>query len=325
VITYFGKQELFSIDIEDAKRCVDLAKRIEDGELNLENANELTNYVEDFLRHVKYFTEVTEQTRLETDEEAREYFGEKFINEYEDILKYCRENKHLLYIHGTSTGCLNEICKEGLKYKNNTINSTACGTNTEKADYVKLLNWPHYDCKGLALIVIPKDSLGKIWKKNDNMQDNYFYSDRYYIAPEFIIATANIDDKKIMINQNYKHEHDYTNFEGDFNISRWMKIMNNKGKIKTVEFPEEHTQPVKLQAAESERDYIVELQDIVYNFQCNINGLRCFENKISKDEHQDQLDSIQNNLNHLKEIKDQVPTKFEYIRMSKNSDNSITW
>ena len=72
--------------------------------------------------------------------EGKEYFGEEFVKEFENILQNCIENNDFLFIHGTPTREFAEdICERGLQSDYPELNYTAYMMDAEdKLLYDKL-------------------------------------------------------------------------------------------------------------------------------------------------------------------------------------------
>ncbi len=157
-----------------------------------------------------------------TEDVAREYFGEDFIAQFEEIRKKLAEQNATLYIHGTDIEIANMTMQTGFEAKNPSITSTAiCQTGyEEKTEYDKfstMLNWPHRDYKGLVLIAIPNECLsvqGKakpIWEHipTTDGEVKTSFTREYVIKPEYIVGIIDVVKKQIIENPAYTNEHSY--------------------------------------------------------------------------------------------------------------------
>lgn len=130
-----------------------------------ETIHEFISILEDILSSLKTEEIEVERRVRESEDEARQYFGEDFVRQFEQIRKYCTENNLMLAIHGTKPQLLDSIQQNGLEYQHPEILSTAfiqTGTDLEEtySNFSGLLNWPHYESKGLILLGIPSECNG---------------------------------------------------------------------------------------------------------------------------------------------------------------------
>lgn len=82
-----------------------------------ETIHEFISILEDILSSVKTEEIEVERRVRESEDEARQYFGEDFVRQFEQIRKYCTENNLMLAIHGTKPQLLDSIQQNGLEYQ----------------------------------------------------------------------------------------------------------------------------------------------------------------------------------------------------------------
>lgn len=158
----------------------------------------------------------------ETEDVAREYFGDDFIAQFEEIRKKLAEQNATLYIHGTDMEIANMAMQTGFEAKNPSITSTAvCQTGYEEtpeySEFSKMLNWPHRDYKGLVLIAVPNECLSvqgeaqPIWEHRPipDGEVKTAFSREYAIKPEYIVGVIDVLEKQITENPAYTNEHSY--------------------------------------------------------------------------------------------------------------------
>lgn len=176
-----------------------------------------------------------DEQRKETEEEAKEYFGEDFINKFEELRKMCEEQNITLAIHGTDIDCAKKIQQQGLHYKNpQLLSTTVFQPNIESQPqyqkYSDLLNWPHRQYKGLVLVGVPNECCGgynideetgakPLWEYKPTLGEKTGYEQEYTIKPEFIIGYINVEKKEILSNTTYTTEHDYTGLKRDTDVT----------------------------------------------------------------------------------------------------------
>ena len=155
--------------------------------------------------------ERTERIR-ETEEQAKAYFGEEFVEKLQSIINYCGENNLALQLHGTSEDYIPEILNNGLSCHKNDIAYTSLSADRKNL-YSDLLNWPHREYKEIILLALPKECIGitghgeqPIWN------DSTILANGYELAPEFILGALDIENKSIIMNNAFTKDHDYSKF-----------------------------------------------------------------------------------------------------------------
>lgn len=272
--------------------------------------------------------------RKETEEEAKEYFGEDFIQEFEEIRRFCSEHGISLAIHGTGINSARKIQEEGLEYRTPQILSTAIfqEKTTEEHDYQKysdLLNWPHRHYKGLVLVGIPDECAGvydeisktgvkPLWELHDSEER---YEKHYTINSEFILGYIDVEKKEIVQNPNFSLSHNYEGLEFDTDISRIKRkdverVDTNEEYSSTYEVDEETYIDEELYIDEETRtsdDLLIDSQDeimyILSIFMHNPDGM--WEELVSE-----KISSLQRLQNEIKSIISQLKTN-EEIEKSK--------
>lgn len=176
----------------------------------------------------------------ETEEEAKEYFGEEFIKKFEEIRRFCYENNISLAIHGTSPENMSSIQKMGLEYDRPDISETALiqsgiDQTEEYNSYSDLLNWKHREYKGLVMIGIPSECHGilahgetetkPLWEE---IKENSRGYRRYKINPEFILGCIDVNKRRISQNPSFSVSHNYTN------IKHYDNALTNYGNILSI-------------------------------------------------------------------------------------------
>lgn len=201
-----------------------------------ENVSVLVESVNKFLNDIKIKREKTVLERHETEEEARAYFGEDFIDKFDKLLTELDKQQTIVALHGTYPDKCPKICEEGLKHLYPSISSTAVsqsmayGAGEMHYDkYEELLNWRHRNYKGLIMIAIPYECYYKEGLWNHYQETGYvmYGAQDYKINPDFIAGYVDVDEKKIIINLKYNRNHDYTGLVEDTSIYRENKELDN--------------------------------------------------------------------------------------------------
>ena len=175
--------------------------------------------------------------RRETEEEAREYFGEDFIRQFDELLTELDKQQTTLAIHGTNPGSCESICEEGLQSLMPNLTSTAIQQHMEfgakechHKSYEDLLNWKHKNYKGLVLIALPYECYYKegIWNHFQNQHGAVYGIPDYKINPDFIYGYIDVENKKIVLNPKYNRNHNYEGLIPDGDVFREDKEMDNE-------------------------------------------------------------------------------------------------
>lgn len=229
--------------------------------LTKEKAEELIGLIKNFFTNAKLETKEVLVEVKETEEEAREYFGQEFVSAFESLLRKLANEHTQMAIHGTKLDKAKEILESGLKYKCSSIIATAVLQNfgfekeeTMYPDYSGLLNWAHHQHKGLVLVGIPYECYYKepLWEP---FAKDFSGSDfTHRIKPEFIVGYIDVEGKKIILNPNYKREHDYSGLEYDNDIFNKKNITNEEFVTSKLKFAEMLDQREVNSSHESSKD-----------------------------------------------------------------------
>ena len=166
----------------------------------------------------------------ETEEQAREYFGQEFITELNGLITKMDKEETIVSIHGAPLSACETICETGVHYKSPQIRSIAVPQKAEFGQkpveldsFESLLNWSHKQRKGLVLIAVPYECYYKegLW---EHFSDEEY---GYRIRPEFIVGYIDVENKKIVLNPRYKRDHDYSGLEPDSEIFHKNDKLNN--------------------------------------------------------------------------------------------------
>lgn len=249
MIKYNTIQNKYLYNKEDIDRILEL---IQDGNYynddycTQENVLALIKLVNDFMEHITIVSENVVTERHETEDEAREYFGEDFIKRFDQILTMLDRQETIVAIHGTREEVCPMICENGLQYKFPSLSSTAvqqCMAYGQHEihydDYESLLNWGHRNYKGLVILAIPYECYYKegLWKKFQETNSSMYGGQDYRIDPDFIFGYIDVTKKQIIVNPKYNRQHNYEGYVKDMELFREQLDMdNNKIKQSIIEY-----------------------------------------------------------------------------------------
>lgn len=203
-------QDVYRADIKKLEQAHEYA-------LNMKNLTAERCYIaRELFKSVLDSVTITKEERTErireTEEQAKAYFGEEFVEKLQSIINYCAENNLALQLHGTSEDYIPEILNNGLSCHKNDIAYTSLSADRKNL-YSDLLNWPHREYKGIILLALPKECIGitghgeqPIWN------DSTILANGYELAPEFILGALDIENKSIIMNNAFTKDHDYSKF-----------------------------------------------------------------------------------------------------------------
>lgn len=203
-------QDIYRADIKKLEQAHEYA-------LNMKNLTAERCYIaRELFKSVLDSVTITKEERTErireTEEQAKAYFGEEFVEKLQSIINYCAENNLALQLHGTSEDYIPEILNNGLSCHKNDIAYTSLSADRKNL-YSDLLNWPHREYKGIILLALPKECIGitghgeqPIWN------DSTIWANSYELAPEFILGALDIENKSIIMNNAFTKDHDYSKF-----------------------------------------------------------------------------------------------------------------
>lgn len=287
-----------------------------------ETIHEFISILEDILSSVKTEEIEVERRVRESEDEARQYFGEDFVKQFEQIRKYCTENNLMLAIHGTKPQFLDSIQQNGLEYQHPEILSTAfiqTGTDLEEtySNFSGLLNWPHNESKGLILLGIPSECNGvlshgetetkPLWLRVSQEGD---YEKKYRINPEFIIGQIDVDKKVIQENPTFSLSHDYSGLEYDYDLTDYKRKMSmtiEKGEKTTEDVHEEHTndaqENISLSKEKTSRELLV---DIAEDFSNPLSVLIRSKGKMEESQISEYIERIKQTISTLRQLEPQL-------------------
>ena len=213
-----------------------------------ENVSTLVKAVGEFMTHIEVIQENVVLERHETEEEAREYFGEDFISKFDQLITELDRQETIVAIHGTREEVCPMICEKGLQYRSPSLSSTAVlqdmawGQNEMHYDnYESLLNWGHKNYKGLVILAIPYECYYKegLWNKFQDTNSSAYGGQDYRIDPDFVVGYIDVTQKKIVLNPKYNRQHNYEGYEKDYELFREQLDMdNNKIKQEMIKIEE---------------------------------------------------------------------------------------
>lgn len=227
----------------DTKTVEQIVELIQSGQysderyLSQEKVSTLVETINNFLNNLKVQQHKVVKERHETEEEAREYFGEEFIKNFDSLLTYLDKQQTIVALHGTNPEICQKICETGLQYKMPSLSSTAVqqsmayGQHDMHYDnYESLLNWTHKDYKGLVIIAVPLECYYKegLWNKFQETGASVYGCQDYRIDPDFIAGYLDIENKKIVINPKYNRQHNYEGYKKDNELFHERKDMDNE-------------------------------------------------------------------------------------------------
>lgn len=265
MIQYEGIQNKYLYHMEDLEKILEI---IENGNFynqdscSREKVTTLVNAVTTFMENIKTKEENVILERYETEEEAREYFGEDFINKFDELLTFLDKQETIVALHGTDVEVCPAICENGLQYKLPSLSSTAVQQDMSfgKGDihysnYESLLNWKHKNYKGLVIIAIPYECYYKegLW----NHFANSGWGQDYRIDSDFIVGYLDVEGKNIVLNPKYNREHNYEGLVEDNDIfHKNLELDNEKIKEESLKFREQ------IEHIENETDLMKNKEDI---------------------------------------------------------------
>ena len=213
-----------------------------------ENVSTLVKAVDEFMTHIEVIQENVVLERHETEEEAREYFGEDFISKFDQLITELDRQETIVAIHGTREEVCPMICEKGLQYRSPSLSSTAVlqdmawGQHEMHYDnYESLLNWGHKNYKGLVILAIPYECYYKegLWNNFQDTNSSAYGGQDYRIDPDFVVGYIDVTQKKIVLNPKYNRQHNYEGYEKDYELFREQLDMdNNKIKQEMIKIEE---------------------------------------------------------------------------------------
>ena len=242
MITYETTENKYIYRKDDAEALINyIISKNNYASYTVEDLNGVISLINQFLTNIESKEEIVSKTRHETEEEAREYFGEEFIEKFDNLMTKHDKEQTIIAIHGTSPMVCDAICENGLYYKSPSLDSTAVkqemalGQHDIKyKNYEQLLNWGHKDYKGLVIIAIPYECFYKegLWNHFQETNSSAYGGQDYKIDPDFIVGYIDVNNKKIVLNPQYNRNHNYSTYENDRENFRMQPNMDNETLIK---------------------------------------------------------------------------------------------
>ena len=304
MIKYKTNTNFIKYDIEKIKEAVDYISSVFSRGIDIvqDDVDKLVEKIDIIKNSRSIKKEESIEERVETEDEALEYFGKNFVQEYLDLLKYCDENNLTPCIHGTSMKSAREIIDEGLNYRSPDITSTAVPMGLEDLlKFSTLLNWPHRQYKGLVFLGIPKESEGKFWRKiNEKMEEGSLeskYAYNYCVPSEFILGVLDIEGKNIIKNSKFTLEHNYDKYitDRELHFGKINKSING-AEIDDADFVEAEEESCWGHADYQLEEIDVE-EDMFKNFEDMLGSLNALKNYYYNNEYRKEKE-----LKHIEEL-----------------------
>ena len=344
MIKYETKENEYYYNLQDIKNILNVIK-----ETDFYNANNCTqekvanliDYINTFLVNIKSVEKTVIKEKHETEEQAREYFGEKFISEFDKLMTLLDKQQTVVALHGTNPSNCPSICKNGLMYKNPVLSSTAVLQNMEYgmkninfSKYETLLNWPHREYKGLVIIAVPYECFYKegLWNQFSHTDSAAYGGQDYKIDPDFIVGYVDVNNKKIILNPKYNRTHDYSNYETDYHLFHENKEFDNnkfsEKMIKSQENSENDNKSVQsyvpniINESDEEID-VNRIPVITEDLLGLLNSLTISEeNFLTEERYKSVLEDLSNGLKQLQKIVPTLKTDQEVIDASNQNNYS---
>ena len=211
--------------------------------LTQENVSIMVYAIDTFLNNLQVVPQKVIKERHETEEEARAYFGNAFIQQFDSLMTSLGKEQTIVAIHGTDLETCSKICDTGLQYKIASLSSTAIQQSMGFSqhdmhynNYEGLLNWPHRQYKGLVIIAIPLECYYKegLWNHFRNTDTSFYGGQDYRIDSDFIVGYLDVEKKKIVLNPKYNRNHNYEGYVKDNELFHEIKGMTNDLMIKEI-------------------------------------------------------------------------------------------
>lgn len=251
MIKYEGIEKKFFYNIEDVNKILSIIPNVKYEQPDYCSREEVYSLIEEisnFLSKVKVEEKTGILERHETEEEARDYFGQEFIDKFENILSVIDKQHTMLGLHGTHVDVCPQICEEGLKYLSPSISATAVTKdlnlgdgNVKYKNYEELLNWGHKNYKGLVMVAIPYECYYKegLWEHYQETDNRLYGSQDYKIPADFIVGYIDVEGKNIILNPKYNRNHDYSKLIPDNEIFNKLIVSNDD---EVIQMMKEHDQ-----------------------------------------------------------------------------------
>ena len=288
----------------------------------------ILNAIEQFQSHISEEEIIAMREREETEEEAKEYFGEDFVEQFDSLLTRLNLEDSLLAIHGTSPSNCESIMNEGLLFTSPELLSTAVLQTMDLGEdenhyhsYSGLRNWAYFKSSGLVLISIPFECFYQegLWR---HIQDDQFTMNgvgSYCIPSEFILGYVDVEQKKIIINPNYHRQHDYSSLVRDYSIYQKLPIRDNEEfrKKEVSAVIGSSTQSEEIPSASLEKDEIDlnEFMNELYRLSTEIHSIKNgFPDGMSQEKYHFLLSFLAEKVSTIQQVIPLVPSEEELRR-----------
>lgn len=246
MIKYDTTENKYLYDSKTLEQIIDLLKSghyYSKSYLTQENVSILVYAIDTFLNNLQVVPQKVIKERHETEEEARAYFGNTFIQQFDSLMTSLGKEQTIVAIHGTDLETCSKICDTGLQYKIASLSSTAIQQSMDFSqhdmhynNYEGLLNWPHRQYKGLVIMAIPLECYYKegLWNHFRNTDTSFYGGQDYRIDSDFIVGYLDVEKKKIVLNPKYNRNHNYEGYVKDNELFHEIKGMTNDLMIKEI-------------------------------------------------------------------------------------------
>ena len=330
MITYQGTEKRYKYNKDAAKALVDKLDGKIFGDFSAqEEVGLMATEIMDFIDGVKEEEIETTLERHETEEEAREYFGEEFITEWNNFLQEVEKDQCNVYIHGTNLTSGKSACRKGLSSGQASLDHTTISQsmpygreNYDFPNFEQLLNWPHKNHKCLVILAVPYECFYKEGLWIDNKDNIIGHPGKYGITADFIAGYIDVNKKKIIRNPKYNRNHNYEGKIKDGLIFHERAYEDNDAYVKAM-FEEKRTMEEESSHThyESSKEEVLDIDTIMRELYMMLNVLSNIERDyITEKEKKDNVDIIILELNKLKKILPSLKTQAEWeekIRLEK--------
>lgn len=248
MIKYEGVENKYLYDsqiIDKIIEMIDTNSYYYENECTQESVSQVVNAVNSFINSINTVEQKVMLERRETEEEARAYFGEVFIKDFDRLMTALDKQQTMVALHGTNIGNCPSISENGLQYKNPSLTLTAVlqdmaygQRDIHYNNYEGLLNWIHHQYKGIVVLAVPYECFYKegLWRKYQDTGTAIYGGQDYKIDPDFIAGYIDVENKKIVLNPKYNRKHNYEEYLNDYEIfSEKKDIDNNTFAQKNIE------------------------------------------------------------------------------------------
>lgn len=341
MIEYNGVKKEYVYDRDQINKLLDFVRSCNlynPSSFSKEKCSELINTINEFSSSIKERLLPVKLSRKETESEARSYFGEELIDEFDSLLTRLDNDEVMVAIHGTLPETAESICETGLQYKQPNLTSTSVLQNMNYGSedmhykyYSSLLNWVHREYKGLVILGIPYECFYKEGLWNKYKDDESEYSQNYRIDPEFIVGYLDVENKRIVRNPKYSRKHNYEGYVPDNEVFHKREgISNSDFKNMLIDGKKKFKDNGEVRESTTIKEKEPESVDLVLgrvndDIDSSFNYLRNSDNlTISNDVHKTNIDTINYVLDSLNGIMPSLKTEEELRLEEEQKKSEIT-